>query len=64
MTKYGEVKTCKRINDSVAIILVTWGFKTDSASAFIDDCTAKFPDLPNVAVCIIEDDFAMVVLRS
>ena len=48
LSKYGNVKTCKVINDQIVTIVITNGFwdNLKNTSNFIIECTVLFPEYP------------------
>lgn len=66
LSKYGFVRTCKIIKDSVVTIVVTTDFNEKAINTFdfLKDCTELFPNYPKLETCITENNFAMLVLTS
>jgi len=66
LSKYGTVRTCKIVNNSVVTIVITDGFsqKSEHTLGFMKDCVALFPDFPSMETCITEDGLAIMVLKK
>jgi hypothetical protein len=66
LSKYGTVKTCKRIGENVATIILTNGFSENATTTFefLKDCMDLFPDLPALETCITENNLAVIVLSN
>lgn len=64
LSKYGEVKTCKKVHDNVATILVTEGFDNSAVNTFgfLRDCQECFPSVAKLETFITDKNFAFVVL--
>jgi hypothetical protein len=65
LSKYGTVRTCKIVDDSIVTIVLTNGFsqESDRTLEFIRDCLALFTDFPSMETCITEDNLAIIVLK-
>lgn len=66
LSKYGEVKTCKVINNQIVTIVLTNGFSDNlrSTSSFINACTDLFPEFPILETCITDNILAILVLKK
>jgi len=66
LSKYGTVKTCKLVHENVVTIVITDGFSYNATKTFefLKECSECFPEHPILETCIIEPNFAMVVLVS
>lgn len=64
LSKYGLVKTCKIVNDTVLTIVITDGFsdKETDTLEFIKEITSLFPDFKKISTLITEDNLAIIVL--
>lgn len=65
LSKYGEVKTCKIVNDVVTIVIGK-GFseKATLTFEFMGKISELFPDYPIMETFITETDLAIVVLKK
>ena len=66
LTKYGEVKTCKVINNQIVTIVLTNGFSDNlrNTLSFINVCTDLFPEFPILETCITDNNLAILVLKK
>lgn len=66
LSKYGKVRTCKVINNSVVTIVLTDGFseKSKHTLEFMKDCIDLFPEFPTMETCITEENLAIMVLKK
>ena len=66
LSKYGVIRTCKIVNESVVTIVITEGFsqKSENTLAFMKDCIDLFPYYPSMETCITEDNLAIMVLKK
>lgn len=64
--KFGLVKTCKIVKDSIVTIIITDGFNTKVTStfSFLDKCLEFFPEYQKVETLITEENLAIVVLTK
>lgn len=66
LSKYGNVKTCKVINDQIVTIVITNGFwdNLKNTSNFIIECTDLFPEYTILETCITDNNLAILVLKK
>lgn len=66
LSKYGNVKTCKVINDQIVTIVITNGFwdNLKNTSNFIIECTVLFPEYPILETCITDNNLVILVLKK
>ena len=66
LSKYGLVRTCKIINDSIVTIVLTDGFSQESEHTlgFIKEAKKLFAEFPIIETLITEDLLAIMVLRK
>lgn len=64
--KFGVVKTCKVINNSIVTIVLTDGFTENAMKTFefIGECQKCFPEYPVIETCITQKDLAIIVLKK
>ena len=64
LSKFGEVKTCKIINNQIVTIVITEGFSENAMDTFdfLKKCTELFPEYKKIETCITKKDLAILVL--
>lgn len=66
LSRFGLVKTCKKVSADVVTIVLTKGFTENAMKTFefIGECQKCFPDHPVLETCVTEKDLAIIVLKS
>ena len=65
MSKFGIVKSCKLINENVAMIfVVNCSEKANDVFAFLKECKECFPEHKILETFIIEQGFSLIVLNK
>jgi len=64
LSKFGTVKTCKIIRETLVSIVLTDGFSTNARDTFdfMKVCMESFPEYPIMETCITDENLAIIVL--
>lgn len=64
LSKFGFVKTCKIIDDSIVTIVVTRDKAPINTLHFLKACTESFPNHPLAETAVIDENLAILVLKA
>ncbi len=66
LSKYGTVRTCKKVHDDVVTIVLTHGFTENGVKTieFLKKCQELFPEHSALETCLTEENCAIVVLTK
>lgn len=66
LSEFGQLITCKKVNEDVIIILITEGFsgKASNTMKALGVITESFPEHPRLEICVTDENLCLVVLTK